>query len=760
MHIAQAGRLSNNSFASAQARFAVAAQDGASRDHAPATQGVAKGVVVYKDSLVFPGATVGDGAAAATGFQALDALYSFVAAIELTPSVAVHCQDREGRVRFWNSTCAAMFGVSANEALGQPLEKLVEHLGNGDFNRMIEEIWRTGVAPAPRDWEVRLRDGSRRWMYSSHFPVLHDGVTLQVFCMEFDVSERHMLEDSLQHAGRVFDNAHNAMLVLDADQRVMALNRAFTELSGLQRDVVVGKPAPALFRVMDERTEARAEARPGAGADTVRLPDLWHSAAAMGHREGELEVMRSDGQASPVWLALTAIRDPGGTVNSYVLVLTDISERKAVEQRARHQAEHDALTGLPNRVLFLDRLHQALAKVKRQHNRFALMFLDLDNFKGINDNHGHHAGDAVLQQVGLRLTQCVRGVDTVSRLGGDEFVVLLADSGGADQAAHVAGTIMAALAQPMHASGQELRLTVSIGIAICPNDGADEDALLRHADAAMYHAKQNGRSAFQFFSADMNAHVVARVQLENQLRVALDNGEFILEYQPEIDLASGHVVAAEALIRWRHPQRGLLLPIDFLAVAEECGLAVPIGNWVLHEACRQARVWRDGGLDMTVAVNLSAGQFIDHVLIDTVDDALHSAGLSPDSLELEVTEAVIMRGDAATGATIFALTERGVHLTVDDFGTGYSSLSWLRRFPLSKLKIDRSFIDDIVSDPNEAGMIPAIIAVARSLKLKVLAVGVETDEQLRFLVEHGCDEYQGFIAAPPARAPNFTVQRP
>ncbi len=707
------------------------------------------------DSPIYPGVTIGNGAG--SGFDALDALYRFVAAIELTPSVAVHCQDREGRVRFWNATCATVFGIPTPDALGQPLDELVEHIGDGDFDRMIEEIWRTGIAPTPRDWEVRLRDGGQRWMYSSHFPVLHDGVTQQVFCMEFDVSERHMLEDSLQHAGRVFDNARNAMLVLGADHQVLALNRAFTDLSGLQADDVVGKPAPSLFGIMEERTEARAEA--GASADASQLRNVWRSAAAQSHWEGELVVVRSDGKSSPVWLALTAIRDPAGAVNSYVAVLTDISERKAVEQRARHQAEHDALTGLPNRVLFLDRLHQALAKVKRQHGRFALMFLDLDNFKAINDTHGHHAGDAVLQQVGLRLTQCVRGVDTVSRLGGDEFVVLLADIGGVDQAAHVASSIMGALAQPMHASGQELSLTVSIGIAICPSDGDDDDALLRHADAAMYHAKQNGRSAFQFFSPAMNAHVVARVQLENQLRSALTNGEFVLEYQPEIDLASGHVVAAEALIRWHHPQRGVLLPGDFLEVAEECGLAIPIGNWVLHEACRQAKAWRDGGLSMTVAVNLSAGQFIDHLLIDTVDAALSSAGLPADCLELEVTEAVIMRGDAATGATIAALTERGVHLTVDDFGTGYSSLSWLQRFPLSKLKIDRSFVDDIDSDPDDAGMIPAIIAVARSLKLKVLAEGVETDEQLRFLAEHGCDEYQGYIAAPPARAPNFTVLR-
>jgi diguanylate cyclase (GGDEF)-like protein/PAS domain S-box-containing protein len=706
---------------------------------------------VDNESPVLPGNTIVNG----SGFEALDSLYRFVAAIELTPSVAVHCQDRDGRVRFWNSTCAAVFGISTSEALGQPLDALVEHVGNGDFDRMIEQIWRTGIAPVPRDWEVRLRDGGRRWMYSSHFPVVHDGVTQQVFCMEFDISERHMLEDSLQHAGRVFDNAHNAMLVLDAEHRVLALNRAFTELSGLQVGDVAGRPAPSLFEASEARLEARSDSR----GSQVAQRDVWQLSSEKGHWEGELAVARGGGQLAPVWMALTAIRDPAGAVTSYVAVLTDITERKAVEQRTRHQAEHDALTGLPNRVLFLDRLHQALAKVKRQHGRFALMFLDLDNFKAVNDTHGHHAGDAVLQQVGLRLTQCVRGVDTVSRLGGDEFVVLLADIGGADQAAHVAATIMRSLAQPMHASGQELRLSVSIGIAICPGDGDDVDALLRHADAAMYHAKQNGRSAFQFFNPAMNAHVVARTQLENQLHAALAASEFVLEYQPEIDLASGHAVAAEALIRWRHPQRGLLLPGDFLAVAEECGLSIPIGSWVLHEACRQAKAWRDGGVSIRVAVNLSASQFIDQHLLATVDAALGSAGLPADCLELEVTEAVIMRGDAATGATISALTGRGVHLAIDDFGTGYSSLSWLQRFPLSKLKIDRSFIDDIHSDPNETGMIPAIIAVARSLKLKVLAEGVETEEQLRFLAQHGCDEYQGYIAAPPARAPNFKGHR-
>jgi diguanylate cyclase (GGDEF)-like protein len=380
------------------------------------------------------------------------------------------------------------------------------------------------------------------------------------------------------------------------------------------------------------------------------------------------------------------------------------------------------------------------------------MFLDLDRFKQINDTLGHRAGDIVLQEVAQRLRHCVRGVDTISRLGGDEFVVLLADIGGVDQAAHVATTVMQHLSQPVALERQQqVTPTVSIGIAICPSDGHTAETLLHHADVAMYHAKQDGRNAFRFFSPEMNAHVVERVQMENMLRRALANGEFVLEYQPEVDIRSGRTIGVEALIRWRHPERGLLLPHQFIPVAEECGLIVPIGEWVLREACRQAQVWREQGFPVVVGVNLSGAQFIHPNLVRVVDEALDSSGLEARLLDLEITESVIMNGDAVTGATVQALRERGVQLTIDDFGTGYSSLSCLRRFPLSKLKIDTSFIDDITRAPQDAAMIPAIIAGARSLKLKVIAEGVENAEQLRYLREHGCDEYQGRYASASQR---------
>jgi diguanylate cyclase (GGDEF)-like protein/PAS domain S-box-containing protein len=665
-------------------------------------------------------------------------LYRVVAAIELSPSVAVHSQDRAGIVRFWNRACAELTGIPAREALGQPFVALVKHLDRQqEFDDTIAALWRTGQAPRAREWHVELRDGRRLWLHSSHFPVPGEGEdenqTRQVFCMEVDVTACKEREESLRQAAQVFDHARDAILLVDREHRVLAANRAYTELTGYPAEEVVGAELPSLRLGVQER----------AFYDRLRDHLDGHQ-----HWEGELWSIRRDGTTVPIRAALSPITDESGAVTSYMVMLTDISERRRAVELARHQAQHDALTGLPNRILFMDRLEQALATVARQHRQFALMFIDLDHFKAINDTHGHEVGDAVLQEVAHRLRRCVRRVDTVSRLGGDEFVVLLADIGGVDQAAHVAATIMQSVGQPVPvaAGSPNLTLSVSIGIAICPSDGDDPKTLLRHADVAMYHAKENGRGAFHFFSQEMNARVLERVQIEQRLRRALENGEFELEYQPEIDIGSGRTVGFEALIRWRDPERGLLMPEAFIGAAEESGLIVPIGKWVLREACQQARRWRDAGFPVVVAVNLSNVQFAHADLLRYVDEALAASGLAPEYLDLEITEKTIMDGDAATLALVNSLRARGVQLTIDDFGTGFSNLSSLRRFPLSKLKIDRSFVDDIVSEPDAAAMIPAIIALARSLKLKVIAEGVETAEQLHFLQQHGCDEYQGFYA--------------
>ncbi|RZA29868.1 MAG: bifunctional diguanylate cyclase/phosphodiesterase, partial [Lysobacteraceae bacterium] len=680
----------------------------------------------------------------APGRQALDWLYRFVTAIELAPAVAVHSRDASGIVRFWNHACTQLFGIPASSALGKPFRDLVSHLDRqAEFDSTIDAIWRDGVAPAPCDWQIETAAGRQLWLHSNYFPVKRDGATQQVFCMEIDVTGRKQVEADLVQAARVFENAHEAIIVMDPEYRVQTVNQAFTAITGFSPAEIIGSTLASL--PWGEQAE---------GASGF-YETIWSQLDGRDRWQGELPAVRKNGEHYTAWVALTTIRDPHGAPSNTMATLSDISERKRVEAQVRHQAEHDTLTGLPNRALFLDRMHHALATWRRQHDSFALLFVDLDRFKAINDNNGHRAGDAVLREVATRLRGCVRGVDTISRLGGDEFVVLLADIGGVDQAAHVANAVMQAVSRPIEVSGHVLTLSASIGVAICPTDGSDVDTLMHHADVAMYHAKESGRSSFRFFSPEMNARVLARSELEQRLRQALERKEFVLEYQPEIDVGSGLVIGMEALIRWRHPERGLLLPHEFLPVAEECGLIVPIGEWVLGEACTQARAWRDAGHAVTVAVNLSDIQFLHGRLLETVDAALAQSGLAPSWLDLEITEGAIMRGDQGLDDTVKSLRERGVQLTIDRFGTGLSSLSSLRRFPLSKLKIDRSFVSDIEHDPMDAALIPAIIAVARSLRLRVVAEGVETEEQLRFLRQHGCDEYQGFYAAGASSLPDF-----
>ena len=797
------------------------------------------------------------------GREAIEVLYRFVAAIELTPTVAIHSVDRNGLVRFWNKRCVELFGVSAQEALGKPLLSVAPRRNEAYFAEVLESVWETG-APQEHDWEVGLHDGSTRWMYSAHYPVQHNGESQQLFCMEVDVTDRlapdgangqgpgfqelfalasdaivllknnvvidanpaalqlfhcgtkeqlvgrtlpdfappalshgaqpgqaaqsladaagryewqYSLPDgsgfwgevqltplmldhapmayatirditsrkasqrSLMMAAQVFDNSRDAILILDRNYEVISVNRAFSDLMGYAADQVVGREAPSL--------------RSGVH-DEAFYEEIWRYVALHDHWEGEIWTRRRDGLEFPCWVALTAIRSGSTEVADYMAILSDITDRKRAEEQNRHLAEHDFLTDLPNRVLLLDRLRQALAAARRQHTRVALMFIDLDRFKAINDGLGHQAGDQVLREIATRLTRCVRGVDTVSRHGGDEFVVVLADIGGVDQASHVAQTVMQSIVQPISVTATELTVSVSIGISMYPSDGGDIDTLMQHADVAMYHAKQDGRNAFRFFSPEMNAHVVQRVQMENNLRQAIANNEFLIEYQPEISVETGKVLGLEALLRWRHPERGLLMPEAFLPVAEASGLIVPIGEWMLQQACEQAARWHDAGQPVCVAVNLSSTQFFHNSLLACVDRTLARTGLEARYLDLEITEDVIMSADEATIGAVLALAARGVQLTIDDFGTGCSNLSFLRQVPLSKLKIDRTLIGEILHELNDDGIVPALIAVARGLKLRVIAEGVETEEQLRFLRQHGCDAYQGYYAGKASANPDLT----
>ncbi|NRR31264.1 EAL domain-containing protein [Oxalobacteraceae bacterium] len=553
-----------------------------------------------------------------------------------------------------------------------------------------------------------------------------------------DISARKNAEQRLFLAAQVFENSRDAILLTDREQTIIAVNQAYAEVTGHPASEIVGQPL----------------ARHRAGIeDAVRFAHLWQELLANGHWQGEITALRRDGVRYPGWMSLTAIRDGSGETCNYMAILSDISERKRSEENTRHLAEHDFLTDLPNRVLLLDRLSLALTAARRKQTMLAVMFLDLDRFKNINDTLGHHIGDLLLKEVALRLVKCVRGADTVSRQGGDEFVLLLSDIGGIDQAAHVATSILSAIAQVYLLEQHQLHVSTSIGISIYPDDGQDIDTLVRNADLAMYHAKESGRNCFQFFNADMNERIVERVAFENALRGALAEQQFKLVFQHEIDIASGQAVAAEALIRWCHPQLGELAPDRFLDVAEQCGLMIPIGNWVLQQACQQARRWQQQGTPLVVAVNLSLAQLGHRHLIASVRTALDMAELAPQWLELEVTETSIMQLGHGALETLRALRALGVCLTIDDFGTGYTRLSQLKDYPLNKLKIDCSFTAGIDSEPRHASVIGTIIGMAHSLHLRVVAEGVETAGQLEFLREQGCDQYQGYYAAAPSPVP-------
>ncbi len=481
-----------------------------------------------------------------------------------------------------------------------------------------------------------------------------------------------------------------------------------------------------------------------------------HKADLEAHRPfADFEFRRYDlkGSLRTISVSGRPIYDEQGRFNGYRGTGRDVTEQKQVEERIQHMAHYDALTDLPNRALLYDRVRQGIAQAQRSGRPTAVLFIDLDRFKNVNDSLGHPAGDRLLRVVAERLVACTRGTDTVSRLGGDEFVVVLTDLAQLADCGIVAQKILASLSQPAEIDGHELHVTPSIGICAYPEDGSDVETLMRNADAAMYHAKEMGRNNYQFFTREMNAAAYQRLALERDLRHALEREEFVLHYQPQLDLQTGEIVAVEALIRWRHPQRGLVAPGEFIRAAEENGLINPIGEWVLRAACTQAHDWqRRGHPRLQVAVNFSPQQFRREGLANSVARVLEHTHLPAESLELEITESLIIQHADETVDKVSTLSDLGVHLSIDDFGTGYSSLSYLKRFPIDKLKIDQSFVRDITIDADDAAIVTAIVAMAHSLGLLVVAEGVETAEQLAFLKRLGCDRAQGYYFSRPLPA--------
>ena len=469
-----------------------------------------------------------------------------------------------------------------------------------------------------------------------------------------------------------------------------------------------------------------------------------------------IEILQCASALSRKWANARALRQH---VESLERVVTDRTRGlEAANRKLRHLASHDSLTGLPNRLLLDDRISQTIAQADRQSHEFAILVIDLDRFKVVNDSLGHRAGDELLREVAQRLKSAVRTVDTTARLGGDEFVILLGPPITESEAYAVAHRVIELMEPSMRLLGLDVHTSPSIGMAFYPHDGRTADTLLARADAAMYTAKERGRNNVQRYAAGMSAGTQDRVRLESELHEALHGGQFELYYQPKVDTATGRINSAEALIRWRHPERGLLLPADFIGIADDCGLLDDIGEWVLHEACRQARAWQEGGLPrLRVAVNLAPSQFRLTNLVDQIRRALDAVQLDPQLLEVELTESAVMSDAEESILILEAISSMGVLVSVDDFGTGYSSMSYLRRFPIDKLKIDRCFVEEMTRRSEDASIVRAIISLAHSLRLKVIAEGVETPEQLALLADLGCDQYQGFFFSPAIAADQFTA---
>jgi len=549
-----------------------------------------------------------------------------------------------------------------------------------------------------------------------------------------------------EFANVTLDLIGEAVLRTDVRGNVTYLNRVAEKMTGWSREEALGRPAADVLRIIDGVTG-------GAVPNAVEIVAQEDKRASVTANCTNCILVRRDGFEFGIESRVAPIHGRDGNVTGAVVAFHDVSEARARSLEMSHLAQHDFLTDLPNRMLFNDRLTQAISLAVRQGRQLALMFVDLDHFKKINDSLGHGVGDKLLQSVAGRLVACVRRTDTVSRLGGDEFVILLSQVEHAEDAAFSARKILRALAAPHLIDNRSLDINVSIGVSTYPADGPDAESLMNKADTAMYEAKQLGRNNYQFFRRDMHARLADRQLLEGDLRYALGRKEFLLHYQPKYNLQTGQITGMEALIRWRHPLRGIVYPAQFISIAEECGLILPIGRWVLLEACRQARAWSDsGGGVVPIAVNVSAAEFSDKDFLSGVRAALIATGVEPPNLELELTESVLMQEAESTVTALSKLKTMGVQLAIDDFGTGYSSFTYLRRFPVDALKIHQSFVQEITADPGDATIVSAMINIGKSLRQRVIAEGVETRAQLNFLQRHGCGEGQGYYFSRPVVA--------
>jgi diguanylate cyclase (GGDEF)-like protein/PAS domain S-box-containing protein len=648
------------------------------------------------------------------------------------------------RAVFANQRAAELLGYSVDEFLSRPVQELVPPGERARISAWLQECV-AGREAGAGEATLLARDGNPVVVELTAARTAWQDQVAALLSVR-DVRQRRRAEQQMRKLSHAIEQAADAVMITDRKGIIEYVNPAFEDVTGFSATEALGKK-PSILN--------------SGRQDSEFYQDLWRTILAGGVFTDVFINKRKDGALYYEEKTITPLKDDSGRVTHFVSTGRDISERMAAQERLQYLAQHDVLTGLPNRALFLDRLQQALARARWHDRGVAVMFIDLDRFKHINDSLGHHIGDRLLIELGGRLEYNLRDGDTVAHFGGDEFVILLTDLASEHDIPPIARKTLGTLEHPFVIDGRELYVTGSIGISLYPNDGADPNTLLKNADAAMYRAKDTGKNNFQFYSAELSAKAFERLDVETRLRRALDRGEFLLHYQPIVDLERGRISGVEALLRWQHPDLGLVAPADFIPVLEETGLIVPVGEWVLHTACSQARRWQGPGIEwpLRMAVNLSGRQFRDGSLVRSVDQVLKDTGMNPKSLELEITESVLMHSHDGSEEVLDLLHARGVRLAIDDFGTGYSSLSYLKRFPLHALKIDRSFVRDVATDAEDASIVRATIAMARSLRLDVVAEGLEGPEQLKVVRDAGCQEAQGYYFAHPQPADQVVWDR-
>ena len=665
----------------------------------------------------------------------------FAKAFHASPDGLLLTRQRDGLLIEVNEGFSHLSGYSSPDVLYRSTLDLKLWV---DLQQRIELLALLKQQGYVRDFRcsIRHKDGRIRLCEVSSRPLMI-GVETCMLTIARDITERHQMQEKLLQTATVFQSTAEGIVFTDLQQTITAVNRAFTEITGYSESEALGQTPRILASGLH---------------DSAFYIAMWHQLSSEGHWQGEICNKRKNGETYPCWMTISAVRDSEHQITHFVAVFADISSLKHAQDRLDHQAHHDPLTNLPNRLLFENRLQQALSDPDRYGQQGAVLFLDLDRFKNINDSLGHPIGDLLLKAIALRLKEQLRDIDTVARQGGDEFIILLPALKNPSDAELIANKLLACFNAPFVAGEHELFISASIGASIYPDDGTDVATLVKNADAAMYRSKLKGRNRIERYTHDLTAQASARVLLEQELRRALERGQLSLSYQPKISLKDHSLVGAEALIRWNHPELGNIPPDRFIVLAEENGMIIPIGDWVLEHACHQLNAWKQMYEPFgPVSVNLSGTQLRQPALLARIQELLTSYSLEPGGLQLEITENFIMSQTEEALDVLHKLKQMGVQLAIDDFGTGYSSLSYLKRLPLNTLKIDQSFIRGLPDDVDDVAIVRAIIALGRSMQLTIIAEGVETQAQQDFLAKEGCEQIQGYIVSVPLSADEFAA---